>query len=103
MWPAIAAAGLRCGRLILYLETNTLIAKAVMRGEFLEAVDIFRHGFRQIFFMIHVPIVFHSRTLILNFSCGVLCHLYSQRNVIKFYMIYYRRHKTLTPKGIICM
>lgn len=44
MWPVIAAAGLWSGRLIL--ETDTLIAKGVMHQEFLEAVDIFRHGFQ---------------------------------------------------------
>lgn len=45
MWPVIAAAGLWRGRVILYLETNTLTAKAMVCGEFLEAADIFRHGF----------------------------------------------------------
>lgn len=50
MWPVIAAAGLWCGRLILYLETNTLTAKAIVCGEFFEAADIFRRGFRHFFY-----------------------------------------------------
>lgn len=34
----------------MYLETNTLTAKAIRCGEFLEAEDIFKHGFRPYFY-----------------------------------------------------
>lgn len=66
---AIAAAGLLHGRLIPYLETNTLRAKEVMRGDFY---------FRGRWIFLDVAFALQKKNDTLNFSA--LCLLYSDRN-----------------------
>lgn len=72
---------------LLYLETNTLTAKALRLLAFFH--DSCSH-------------IFHRRTIRLNFACRVLCHLYSHRNSfsLKCFMEKYTEYKCMKRRHL---